>query len=195
MFLLLINFRFFFPEEMGISDLEETFGFLCHGPWSEVTLEEGCVVKRYDLTDKATDWAGMTTLDMFQGEKEIYEVLKGTGITPRLLEVGADFLRLERFDWSLAEALEAGTEREAYEQALREHVRPLFERLDELCVVHGDMRPANVVCDRALRRFALIDFQYAYVREPDDPYPNMEEFEQAFAIADLATSTCRTSPR
>jgi hypothetical protein len=139
-----------------------------------VIFEKDICRKIYDIDNPAEGtFSCMTQAQKFVNEVTIYRILEGTNVTPKLMDVGPNFLCLEKFDWTLSEALETGRcHKEDLKELMRRYVKPLCEKLDEMRIFHDDPSLNNVVCNTTLTKFAIIDFETADILSKDDEIPS-----------------------
>lgn len=129
---------------------------------NQQVVDEGDSIKKiYDIKNpEESAFTCMTQAEKFANEVKIYRMLVDTNITPKLLEVGNDFLRIEKWEWSLEDALKSGKwNKKEIKKIMEIHVKPLCEKLDKMRIYHGDACLSNIVCDHNLTKFAIIDFE------------------------------------
>lgn len=135
--------------------------------------------KNEDEEDTCDDdgliWRDLTDVDpevLYEGEKQAYELLNnvqylsGNGqllyLTPRVIEIGLDYIILEKYDMSLYEFFTDSITIEQFDHIYNDYVIPMAKKLDECNIIHGDFAPRNIVMDKECKRFALIDFGFSF---------------------------------
>lgn len=132
-----------------------------------VEIFDSYVIKRYDIDNPNKGvFSCMTQKDKFLNEIEIYKMLENTDVTPKLLEVGRDFLRIEKFDTTLGNIMESGKYSKAYIKLIMDkYVKPKCRILDMMGIDHDDQNLDNIVCNYQLDKLAIIDFEYSDLDE------------------------------
>jgi predicted Ser/Thr protein kinase len=108
-----------------------------------ITIYDDCIVKRFA--------PGLDQV-RFHREVEAYQLLDGHDITPKLLEIGDNFIRIEKYDAPLDGVVNLPLH-------VYNKVVILAKKLDVLGVIHGDLAPRNVVYKNNFNDIALIDFE------------------------------------
>lgn len=99
----------------------------------------------------------------FQKECQIYQKLDGHEITPKLIEIGDNYLKIEKYETSLEEVLINRKINSLQYREIYNKIVVLVKKLDNLGVVHNDLAPRNIVCKNNLMNVAIIDFELACV--------------------------------
>jgi tRNA A-37 threonylcarbamoyl transferase component Bud32 len=97
----------------------------------------------------------------FKTETQCYQQLDGLHITPKLLEVGDNYLKIEKFDLSLEDALIHRLLNYTQYRVIYDKVVELVKKLDQIGIMHGDLSPRNIVCRKNFTELAIIDFELA----------------------------------
>lgn len=114
-------------------------------------------------------------------EYNFYKILKGSNITPDIIELTRDLLTIEKYYSTLGEALINNSFNKEELDRIYNDVRKLIDRLHEKGIIHGDLHNDNIVCNEDVTEFRIIDFeQSTFIYLVDDDY--IEEYNGEFDI-------------
>ena len=99
----------------------------------------------------------------FQRELSAYKALDGHHITPKLLEVGDNCLKIEKYDESLENALIQNRVTQAQYREIYYRITTLVKKLDQLGIIHNDLAPRNIVYNGDFQDIAIIDFEKSII--------------------------------
>lgn len=122
----------------------------------------------------------------YRREKGIYELLDGMEITPKLLECGDNYIKIERYETTLEDLILNGniTREQFYD--VYEKIVKILHKLDKLCIKHNDIAIRNIVCRNNLKDIAIIDFERAIVGTKDENINNFDcQFYENFSVVDV----------
>ena len=110
----------------------------------------------------------------FRIELESYRKLDGMGVTPKLLEVGEDYIKIEKYDISLEMALISEKINAIQYHDIYKRIVDLVKILDQMGIIHNDLATRNVVCKNYFGNIAIIDFELAVILEPNSKVTNFD---------------------
>ena len=120
-------------------------------PFDMIEIRSDCVIKWF-----------YKNLKGLQNEIDAYQRLEGSGVTPKLLEYGASYLKIERYDCSLAEALERHLIDKKQYHVIYTILVSHLQKMNQMGVIHHDLCPRNVVCRNHFTEVAIIDFERSH---------------------------------
>jgi tRNA A-37 threonylcarbamoyl transferase component Bud32 len=132
-----------------------------------IGVYETYIIKRYTKGAK-----------FLQTETKFYQQLDGHSITPKLLEVGKDYIKIEKYDTTLEEALIHNLISRVQYYQIYNKIVSLVKKLDKLGIIHNDLAPRNVVCKDNFNTIALIDFELSVI--VDKTTSNASNFDGVF---------------
>jgi RIO-like serine/threonine protein kinase len=101
----------------------------------------------------------------FLVEKQAYLLLDGSHITPQLLELGSNYLRMEKYDTSLETALINNMITPEQYRGVYGKILTMIKQLDSFGLIHNDLHPRNIVCKNNFTECAIIDFELSIIVE------------------------------
>jgi len=116
----------------------------------------------------------------FRTEAYFYQKLAGYGLTPVLLEVGDNYLKIERYEVSLEDALISRSITNAKYREIYNKIVSLVRQLDQYGIIHNDLSPRNIVCEINFNNLAIIDFESAV--GVDSLVSNMDAHFEQFSV-------------
>lgn len=117
--------------------------------------------------------------EISMNEYNFYKLLRGSGITPDILEIEPGRLKIPIYDSTLGDILMNIPLTESQISELYERVRDLIRKLHQMGVIHGDLHNDNILCSTDLTDIRLIDFEKStFVDLVDDEY--LEYYDSIF---------------
>jgi serine/threonine protein kinase len=137
----------------------------------QLSVRKNTICKMYDLYERDVDGFGKTPTDYYNNESYFYQQLNnmtyiaGNGqemrLTPKCLEIGKNYILLEKYDTSMLNQIKKGGLFEHYKELnafVNLYVIPIAKKLDQLKIIHDDFYPRNIVFDLDFTRCSVIDF-------------------------------------
>lgn len=142
----------------------------------QVKTIKNTIRKEYDIFDQIPDEFGLTPRGYYENEKYFYQLLnnmtytsqdgKSIRLTPRCLEIGYNYIIIEKYECAMVDHIKKGKMFEYYGNLLvftNKFIVPITKKLDDMKIVHGDFHPRNIVFDTDLSRCSIIDFGLSYL--------------------------------
>jgi hypothetical protein len=146
-----------------------------------VNRDQDVVYKIFNLNQEEIDEFNNTPSSYFQRECKCYRLLNNEtylsqdgrrmSLVPRCLEIGQNYLKLERYQTSMVAEITDGGLFEQYKSLVHvvdNYVIPMASRLDQLGFCHNDFHPRNIVLDYDLKRCSVIDFGLVSIGADDN---------------------------
>lgn len=119
------------------------------------------------------------TKRIHMNEYNFYKMLKDTDIIPKIIEITFDELIVEKYYSTVGEILSDNSLQDADLEKITLHVTALINTLHSYGIIHGDLHNDNIVCNKELTDFRLIDFEKStFINIVDDGY--IEEYNHDF---------------
>lgn len=99
-------------------------------------------------------------LVQFENERKAYQFLNNYNITPKILGIGKDYIKIERYGVSLAQLLDNKQVNQVQLLDIYIQLSSLLRKMDYLGIIHNDLALRNVVCKPYGKYYMvrLIDF-------------------------------------
>jgi len=157
----------------------------------DIIFNQNTVCKIYNLNHKEPDEFGMTQLMYYHTEKMMYETLNNVTyktksgrimkITPNCLEIGNNYLVIERYAKTFSEEIRKWCKSyEELQNFINEYIKPMSQKLDEMNIIHGDIHPRNIVLTTKNDNVSIIDFGLSFFvnQKKKKTYKNVDMLEK-----------------
>ena len=119
------------------------------------------------------------TKNINMNEYNFYKILRGKKITPDIMSISKDILKIQKYDGTLEELIFEYEPNNEELEHIYNKVKLLIKRLHKHNIFHYDLHSSNIVCNKEFTDFRIIDLEDAtFIDIIDDEF--IEDYNGMF---------------